>query len=830
MTLDLPVTIFVSGSEQTAELLAGLFPGDEPSAALARATDWSATSMGDPSTWPEEIRAAIRTVLPSKIPMLLWVGPDLVQIYNEALRPVLGTKHPQAMGQPAAECWSEVWGELDHLTRRVYEESESTYADRLLLFLDRHGYTEETYWTFSYSPIRDAHDQVVGIFVATTDHSTATIEARRLDTVHALAVVSSAELGSPREVCEHALSIMSGNRRALPLAAVYLRNAADGSLVLAARYGVEPSERSLPHRIPATVEHPYAAVAAQRRKALLAFGPDDDLRASPGPLGPLLPHDAMVLPLDGAPGEPPAGVLVLGLNPYRRLDDSYSAFLDLITRQVSTLLADARATEDERERAATLSELDSSKTKFFQNVSHEFRTPLTIAMAATRELRTHELPAAYEPHVDAVERAVSRLNRLVDALLEFARAESGTLVPVVQALDLSSFTRDLVSMFRSAIENSGLTLQVDVAETGTAWVDQEAWAKVVVNLVSNAFKFTQDGGIAVSLRRSGDDVELAVTDTGCGIPRDERELVFERFRQVGRESRPGVPGAGIGLALVADLVRANGGEVSLDSELGRGSTFSVRLPVGAPTGAAAHPKPGMPVPHPTSAAWDDGLVPARARAVAGPDLSITDPTPIVPVIAGGARLLLVEDDADLRGYLTRLLSSDRWDVTAVADVPSALAVEHVPELILTDIMMPGQSGLDLVRLVRQDERMAQVPIVLLSARAGSSAAAEGLAAGADDYVVKPFESVELLSRLRVHHELAQQRARALDQAEARANTLTLALRTNRRIGMAIGILMAARGVTSEEAFDLLRRRSSNRNIKLRDVAEDVLLTGELAND
>jgi signal transduction histidine kinase/DNA-binding response OmpR family regulator len=521
-------------------------------------------------------------------------------------------------------------------------------------------------------------------------------------------------------------------------------------------------------------------------------------------------------------------VLVLGLNPYRHLDDSYSAFLDLITRQVSTLLADARATEHERERSAALSELDASKTKFFQNVSHEFRTPLTIAMAATTELRTHELPAAYRPHVDAVERAVVRLNRLVDALLEFARAESGTLVPVVQALDLSAYTRDLVSMFRSAIENAGLTLEVAVSETGTSWVDQEAWAKVVVNLVSNAFKFTQEGSIAISLHRNDDDVELTVTDTGCGIPQEERQLVFERFRQVGRESRPGVPGAGIGLALVADLVRAHGGEVSLDSELGRGSSFRVRLPVGAPPGASAQTKPGMPVPLHRSVARDEGLLGSQPLAVAVSDRATAKPA--VPVVAGAARLLLVEDDADLRGYLTRLLSSDRWDVTAVADVASALAAEQVPDLILTDIMLPGQSGLDLVRLVRQDDRLAHVPIVLLSARAGSSAAAEGLAAGADDYVVKPFESVELLSRLRVHHELATQRARALDRAEARADTLALALRTNRRIGMALGILMAGRGVTSDEAFELLRRRSANHNIKLRDLAEDVLLTGELPRD
>jgi DNA-binding response OmpR family regulator len=162
-------------------------------------------------------------------------------------------------------------------------------------------------------------------------------------------------------------------------------------------------------------------------------------------------------------------------------------------------------------------------------------------------------------------------------------------------------------------------------------------------------------------------------------------------------------------------------------------------------------------------------------------------------------------------------------------VAAALAAAEVPDLSLSDIMLPGQSGLDLVRLARQDPRMTHVPIILLSARAGSEAAAEGLAAGADDYVVKPFEPVELLSRLRVHHRLAQQRAAALDQAESRADTLELALLTGRRIGMAMGILMARHGITSDAAFDLLRQHSANHNIKLREVAEEVLLTGELVS-
>lgn len=831
------MTIFLPGEQGTAELLSSLFPGTDAAAVLARATDWSATPLGHPQTWPEELRTAIRTVMPSRVPMLIWSGPELVQIYNDAYRPLLGSKHPKAMGQPAAECWGEVWEELAPLTAAVLERSQSTYAERLLLFLERHGYTEETYWTFSYSPIREASGEVLGVFVATTDVSSQVIESRRLEIVHSLAVVSSAELGDADDVCQHVMTIMSGNRNALPFAAVYLHEETSGDLVLSANYGVELSEGALPVRVRRGSDHPYAAVATSRRERLLEFGPEDDLRATAGPLGPLVPHSAMVRPLSGGLAAGVAGVLVLGLNPYRQLDDSYNAFMDLITRQVSTLLADARATEYERKRAVALADLDASKTTFFQNVSHEFRTPLTIAMAAARELRELGLDPAQEPHLDAVERSAGRLNRLVDALLEFARAEAGTLVPVLDAVDVSAYTRELVSMFRSAMESAGLVLETDLPEVGTAWLDHEAWAKVVVNLVSNAFKFTDEGTVSVSLRRRQDELELIVSDTGCGIPADEQDQVFERFHQVGHEARPGVPGAGIGLALVADLVRAHGGSVGLVSEVGRGSTFTVVLPVGAPVGRGSEaPLHGAPAAAWWAAELDDVVPKADAPAPvshAQGTGATTVQTPVqpsgTPSSSGGAgQLLLVEDHADLRGYLTRLLTSDRWEVTAVADVPSALGVQQVPDLILSDIMLPGHSGLDLVRMVRQDPRMAAVPIILLSARAGSGAAAEGLAAGADDYVVKPFEPVELLSRLRVHHTLAQQRAQALDHAEARADTLEMALHTSRRIGMAMGILMARHGVTSDDAFERLRRHSANHNIKLRELAEQVLLTGELS--
>jgi DNA-binding response OmpR family regulator len=287
-----------------------------------------------------------------------------------------------------------------------------------------------------------------------------------------------------------------------------------------------------------------------------------------------------------------------------------------------------------------------------------------------------------------------------------------------------------------------------------------------------------------------------------------------------------VAGTGIGLALVKDLVEAQGGQVTLESTIGLGSTFTVTLPVAEPAGLPEAVAPAGSVPSATSPGSTPGdLEPLVAGLLVGPEPALT---PLPAAGDGRPVLLLVEDSTDLRGYLARLLSDDGWNVMAVPDVPTALQLERAPDLILCDVMLPGPSGLDLVTVVRARREWASVPVVLLTARSGPQEVAKGLAVGADDYVGKPFSPIELLARLRTHHELAMDRNRLLAQAEQKAGHLETALTTNRTIGMAVGVLMSAHRVTSDRAFDLLRIESNNTNRKLRDVAEDVVLTGDIA--
>ena len=793
--------------------LRALFPGDDESAVLARATAWGRTSLGDPADWSPELCSAVRTVMPSRIPMLLWWGSDLVQIYNEAYRPLLGSKHPGAMGQPAAECWAEVWDDLVPKVARVLEAGEATFDQDLLLFVDRHGYLEETYWTFSYSPVRSADGDVVGVFVATTDVTVARVESRRLDTIRDLAVLSSANFASPAEALARVCDILATNRWAVPFAAIYLADPS-GQLVVQSAYGAPVPTAALPDRVAVRSSHPIANVIRTSEPTLMTYRAEE-LRADPGPLGPQPPTAAYLMPLRGTDRDHDV-VLVLGLNPYRQVDERYTTFVTLVTRQLTALLADVRVTAAERARATALAQLDRDKSAFFANVSHEFRTPITVALAAAGELRRSSLSAEQAGHVDAVNRAADRLNRLVDTLLDFARAEAGALTPVLEPVDLAETTRDVVSMFRSAIESAGLDLTVHVDDFGPAVSDREAWIKVVANLVSNAYKFTEHGSIGITLRRDGDAVTLTVADTGTGIPADQAERVFDRFHLVTGQPARGIPGTGIGLALVKDLVEAQAGRVRLESTPGVGTTVTVSLPVAEPS------RSEDPIACADVAQTIGGLT---AQIDLPPDW--VEPAPS-PANDHAAHVLVVEDNADLRRYLTRLLISDGWSVTAAPDVSSALRVERLPDIILSDVMLPGRSGLDLVRLIRSHELWAPIPVVLLTARNGAAEAAEGLSAGADDYVRKPFEPVELLSRLRTHYELAQEHSRRLVRAQQTTTQLQMALTTNRQIGVAVGVLMAREKVTSERAFDLLRVRSNNTNRKLRDVAEEVALTGQLS--
>ncbi|MGE5117369.1 MAG: ATP-binding protein, partial [Betaproteobacteria bacterium] len=486
---------------------------------------------------------------------------------------------------------------------------------------------------------------------------------------------------------------------------------------------------------------------------------------------------AMVLPLaQGSRAERPSGLLVAGVSPRRPFDEPYLGFLGLVAGQVASALTDARAFADEQRRAEALTELDRSKTLFFSNVSHEFRTPLTLMLGPLEDLlaRADALPGEARDAVATAHRNGRRLLKLVNTLLDFSRIEAGRVQARYEPVDLAQVTAELASVFRSAVERAGLALVIDCAPLREpVWIDREMWEKVVLNLLANAFKFTFEGRIAVTLREDGDTARLQVADTGTGIPEEALPHLFDRFFRVEGARGRTQEGTGIGLALVQELVRLHGGTVSVDSVPGRGSVFSVRLPFGR-AHLRADRLGGERALESTSVGVDPFVEEAQGwlRETGLGELEpISVPTPLFDLPTPGAaqrpRVLVADDNADMRAYLRRLLGN-AYEVIAVGDGQQALATvrAHAFDVVLSDVMMPRLDGYGLLAALRADPQTATLPVILLSARAGDEARIEGLSAGADDYLTKPFSARELLARVAGTLALSRTRREAMRREEA----------------------------------------------------------------
>ena len=481
------------------------------------------------------------------------------------------------------------------------------------------------------------------------------------------------------------------------------------------------------------------------------------------------PAEAMVLPLKEGTGDQATGAIVLAASAGRALDEAYQSFLGLVAQQTAALVNSAVEYQAQLRRAEELAELDRAKTTFFANVSHEFRTPLTLIMGPVEELRARLDPAdkAAAQELDVIYRNGLRLGKLVNTLLDFSRIKAGRMQASFEPLDLGAFTTELASVFQSAIERAGMRYEVDCPSlSAPVYIDREMWEKVVFNLLSNALKFTFGGTVSVSLREQNGQAALRVADTGVGIAAAEIPRLFDRFHRIENAPSRSNEGSGIGLALVRELVGLHGGTITAESTENVGTTFTVRLPFGH-----GHLPEGNVVAASGSHTGPTAANPFLAEAMRWlPSDQIAEETaPTAPVAriarrgADGkpvaARVLLADDNADMREYLQRLLRPG-YEVTTVTDGQAALeaARANPPNIIISDVMMPRMGGLQLVAALRADLRTADVPVLLLSARAGQEAAIEGLEAGADDYLVKPFSAAELLARVRANVELARVRS------------------------------------------------------------------------
>jgi signal transduction histidine kinase/CheY-like chemotaxis protein len=742
--------------------------GDSEMSRLVAQHDWSKTSLGPIQSWPPSLKSAVNLMLNSQHPMWVGWGPEMTFLYNDAYISVLSlAKHPWALGRSMREVWAEIWGDVGALVEKVYAKGEPTYVDNLRLFMSRGDRLEETYYSFSYSPIFDESGKIAGLFCPSSERTANTLNARRLRTLSELSANSLLEK-STDAACATFLATLANNPDDIPFALLYLMEAGATPSVatLAGTLHVDNDVQDIsPRRISLDGKSPGILWPLDK---VIAFSKAEIIEIPPHNA---LPHgaadqpvrEAIILPIASPAQVTPLGFLICGVNPTRNLDSEYLTFFSLVVDQLVSAINNARTTEDEKRRADTLAEIDRAKTVFFSNISHEFRTPITLMLGPVEELLANQDIAGSEESrrlLSVVHRNGLRLQKMVNALLDFSRLEAGRIQANFEPTDLSQLTRDLASGFRSTIERGGLKYEVQCDPLPEpVYVDRDMWEKIVLNLISNAFKFSFEGRIDVRLRADGEQVVLTVSDTGVGVAQSELPRLFERFHRIEGSKARTHEGSGIGLALVQELVRLHHGEIAATSELGKGTTFSIAIPFGTehlPSANVRAPKNAKTL-DPGGRSSAQSTIFADEMAEWLPE----DPASVAVATKSEAsardaeiRILVADDNSDMREYVARLLRA-RWTVETVSDGLAALESirKRPPTLVVTDVMMPRLDGFELLREIRKDPATRRIPVVMLSARAGEESRVEGLEAGADDYIVKPFTARELVARVAARLDL-----------------------------------------------------------------------------
>lgn len=724
--------------------------------ALIRSMDWGKTALGPVDNWPQSLRTTVSLCLSSTFPILIAWGPELIQIYNDSYRPICGAKHPQAMGQNFKICWETALPVVGDAFDRGLA-GEGTYIKDQQMLLDRYGYIEEAFMTFSFAPIRDESGDVGGIFHPITETTEQILSARRTQVLRDLAVhIGKAK--SIEQICEQLLKAHPAFIYDLPFIQLYeLSEKADNAklktssgitgdaLVWPVIDTTRPGGEAWPFFEVLETGSPQRVENLQVHFGEFGSGPFEEQ-----------PHTALIFPVLIGGRQKPYGFMVAGVSSARALDQEYENFFELLANTVSTAFSNVDAYQEQQKRAQQLAEIDEAKTAFFSNVSHEFRTPLTLILGPLQELMEKPQPEQriQREDVETMNRNALRLLKLVNNLLDFSRTEAGRVKAVFESVNLGALTADLASNFRSVIESAGMELAIQEPYlTAPVYVDRDMWEKIVLNLLSNAFKYTLKGTITVSVSEKDGQACLQVCDTGVGIPESELPHMFERFHRVENSLGRTHEGTGIGLSLIRELIHLHHGTISVASELGKGSVFTVLIPLGDD-----HLKSEQIVNQ-----RDRQQASAERQTFVREAMSLLAPTEAETVTAAGdddvsqddpgmevqkdVRVLIVDDNADMRFYLGRLLSvyfTVDYAVNGEDGIEKARI--NTPDLIISDIMMPVMDGRQMLMHFRE-VRVQHIPVILLSARAGEESRIEGLDWGADDYLVKPFSARELLTKV-----------------------------------------------------------------------------------
>lgn len=741
---------------------------------LIRSMDWSTTALGPIESWPQSLRTSVSLCLSSTFPILIAWGPEKIQLYNDSYRPICGAKHPEAMGMNFRICWETALPVVGDAFSRG-EQGEGTYINDQQMFLDRYGYLEEAFMTFSFAPIRDESGGVGGIFHPITETTVKILSSRRTKAIKEI----GASLGKAKTIQDIGRLTAEKYPEFLldaPFLLIYQLEPQSGTVKLVSSAGLPVGTALTPIQATLTGNSsdmwPFSQVreSGQMQQIDLLRDCFGDFKCEPYPEA---PESAMLLPLKISGQDDVFGFVIAGVSARRELDNDYLIFYDQLANTFNTAVSNVYAYEQEQKRAEALAEIDRSKTAFFSNVSHEFRTPLTLMLGPLEDLLNQgSLPEDIKDSIESARRNALRLLKLVNNLLDYSRVEAGRVQAAYQQLDLTELTTDLASSFRAIIEKAGMRLIVNNSSLrNPVFVDRQMWEKIVLNLLSNAFKYTLNGAITVTLLQEGSFAVLKISDTGVGIPAKELPHMFERFHRIENSAGRTHEGTGIGLSLVHELVQLHGGEITVDSAEGIGSAFTVKIPVG---------KAHLPQEQVLQRAKDIDSTALKGSFIqeafsllnfeSGVDYASDawDGASITrhqeSVESKETRILIVDDNADMRAYLTRILKPYFSTENATNGAEALNKVRQFkPDLILSDIMMPVMDGKTMLEHIRSTQEYMRLPVIFLSARAGEEARIDGIEAGADDYLVKPFSAAELLAKIRAQIRIAKIRSHSENQ-------------------------------------------------------------------
>ncbi|RIA84037.1 hypothetical protein C1645_832863 [Glomus cerebriforme] len=860
---------------------------------LIESFDWSSTPLGPMDSWDPTFKSTVKLCIHSVFPIAIYYGPELVHIYNQMWVPILKMKHPQAMGQPFNEVWPEIYEDLKPLFNEVLSTGKGRFEDDRLFLLFRDGYVEETYFSFTFSPIFKENGTVGGIFNASQETTQRILANRRVKTLSELGNRTPGAK-SVENACHLVTQTLHEKNTDISYALMYL---IENSTV---KSSLQPREA---HLIATTFDKDLDFQKCEDGVDEITFVPNKskrdlpenlletkeivDLMEIPDEINELLYGDskfelshrtgekyvtkdslsswplhyvtqknlhitvtlkdksqAVLFPVKTSSGGKNVltAIIILGINPHRALDKEYMEFLQLVVGQVCVSLTHGKSREEERKQAEILADLNRQKIMFFQNISHELRTPITLMLSPLDEVISECAPnTIMHSHLSMIQRNTRRLLKLVNTLLQFSRIEAGRMDAIYYEVNIGQLTLELASNFESMAKSLNLDYRIEIPENfdnmmeRKTFVDLDMYEKIIFNLCSNAFKHTWNGNVTVKLYADRNEnkeiVVMEVSDTGVGIPENEIPNLFQRFYRIESRQSRSHEGTGIGLALIHELITRHGGGIKCTSVVDQGTTFKIWLPTGH-----EHLPPGRLLFQKDISSGKGGYHMNQENKLFdnkqlyleeglqwiqnnGPEFnddtenyddmnmdvdnyesnevdykgfftenlenefSKLDDDPI-PLSGSKHVVLLADDNTDMRNYLAGLLRKE-FTVYCACDGHEALRklknLKNPPDLILSDIMMPNMNGFELLKNIRSDSSTQLIPVILLSAKAGEEASVEGLDKGADDYLTKPFSARELIARVRVNIKLSYLRRQLFQQQRRQAETKQLLFSISNKI-------------------------------------------------